>query len=410
MAGTSHLEHIVVMGAGSTGAAIAHDLALRGFTVTLVDRGEIASGTTGRNHTLLHSGGRYAVKDPEAAQECWQENQILRRICPGVIEPVGGLFAAIDDEDEDYLEAFLAGCAEAGIPAQQLTAEETLRREPLVNPAVRLAVEVPDGVFDPYRLVASFVATAQANGATARPFCRVIGFVPGSRGVAGVRVIDDIRGRTEEIGADLIINATGPWAGRVAALAGVRVPVMPSAGVMVALDRRLNRAVVNRLRKPGDGDIVVPQRATSLVGTTSWTVDDLDPVPVPRDHVERLLEEGAHLIPAVKHTPIKTAFSSARPLVSGNLEGDGREVSRGFQVFDHGAWDGVPGLVSVSGGKTTTSRAMAELVGNVVCRLTARELPCHTANVPLLPYYRYRLGPVPAGAAWDGVGREAVGR
>ena len=389
--GSSHLESIIVMGAGSTGAAIAHDLALRGYLVTLVERGEIASGTTGRNHALLHSGGRYAVKDPEAAQECMRENQILRRICPGVIEQVGGLFVAIDEEDEAYLATFLVGCAESGIPTEVIGREEALRLEPELNPAVRLAVKVPDGVFDPFRLVASFVATAQANGVRVLPFCRVVGFIQDGRGVSGVRVVSDIRGSAMELKADLVINATGPWGGKVAEMAGARVPVMPSAGVMVALDRRLSRRVVNRLRKPGDGDIIVPQRATSLIGTTSWTVDELEPVPVPRDHIVRMVEEGARLIPAARHTPIKASFSSARPLISGNLESDGREVSRGFQTFDHGARDGIPGLVSVSGGKTTTSRAMAEHVGNLIGRLTGRDIPCRTAEVPLAPYYQYRL-------------------
>lgn len=386
----SCLEHIVIIGAGSTGAAIAHDLALRGFAITLVERGEIASGTTGRNHALLHSGGRYAVKDPESARECWQENAILRQIGPGFIEPVGGLFAAIDDEDAAYLPAFLAGCAEAGIPTRELTAAEALAREPELNPAVRLAVWVPDGVLDPYRMVASFAASAQLNGGVIRPHCRVVGYTGSGSTVTGVRVADDVLGREVEIGADLVINAAGPWAGRVAVLAGARVPVMPSAGVMVALNARLTRAVVNRLRKPGDGDILVPQRQTTLLGTTSWTVEELDPVPVPREHTERLLQEGIKLLPGVARTPIKTVWSSARPLVSGNLEADGREVSRGFQVIDHGGRDGVHGLISISGGKTTTSRVMAEQVGNLVCAKVGRELPCRTAETPLAPYYAYR--------------------
>ncbi|MGE5591692.1 MAG: FAD-dependent oxidoreductase, partial [Bacillota bacterium] len=290
-----------------------------------------------------------------------------------------------------YLAPFLAGCAESGIPTEVIGREETLALEPLLNPAVRLAVRVPDGVLDPFRLVAAFVATAQANGARVLPFSRVVGFVQNGGGVSGVRLVNDLRGSAMDLKADLVINATGPSGGKVAAMAGARVPVMPSAGVMVALDRRLNRRVVNRLRKPGDGDIIVPQRATSLIGTTSWNVDELEPVPVPRDHVVKMVEEGARLIPAVKQTPIKASFSSARPLVSGNLESDGREVSRGFQIFDHGHRDGVPGLISVSGGKTTTSRAMAEHVGNLVCRLTGRDISCRTAEVPLVPYYHYRL-------------------
>ncbi|HYG58237.1 MAG TPA: FAD-dependent oxidoreductase [Symbiobacteriaceae bacterium] len=384
-------EHIIVVGAGSTGAAIAYDLALRGFAVTVVERGEVGSGTTGRNHALLHSGGRYAVKDQESAQECRQENAILRRIAPGVIEPVGGIFAAIDEEDEAYLPAFIRGCAEAGIQTRQLSRDEALRLEPQLNPAVRVAVQVPDGVFDPYRLVATFAASAQAQGARVLTQCRLTGFVMNGRNVVGVQVMDDVLGKAVEIRGDIVINSTGPWAGRVANLAGVSVPVLPSAGVMVALDQRLCRMVVNRLRTPGDGDICVPQRATTLLGTTSWTTDQLDPVAVPQEHIVKMITEGAKLIPAVGHTPIKTAFSSARPLVSGNVEADGREVSRGFQVFDHGRRDGLPGLFTVAGGKTTTSRVMAEQVGNQMCRAVGRNIPCRTAEIPLVPYYRYRI-------------------
>jgi glycerol-3-phosphate dehydrogenase len=83
--------HVVIVGGGGTGAALAHDLVLRGLAVTLVERGEVTSGTTGRHHGLLHSGARYAVKDAESAVECIDENRILRRIAPGSFEENGGL-------------------------------------------------------------------------------------------------------------------------------------------------------------------------------------------------------------------------------------------------------------------------------------------------------------------------------
>jgi len=110
--------HVLVIGGGSTGAALAHDLTLRGFRVTLVERGELTSGTAGRHHGLLHSGGRYAVKDQESARECIEENRILRRIAPGSFEENDGLFVAITDEDVAYKEKFVRGCAECDIPTQ----------------------------------------------------------------------------------------------------------------------------------------------------------------------------------------------------------------------------------------------------------------------------------------------------
>jgi len=123
-----HDSHVLIVGGGGTGGALAHDLALRGVIVTLVERGELTSGTTGRHHGLLHSGGRYAVNDRESAVECIEENRILRRICPGTFELNDGLFVAITEEDLDYLEPFLEGCEACGIPARQMSPAEALRR------------------------------------------------------------------------------------------------------------------------------------------------------------------------------------------------------------------------------------------------------------------------------------------
>ena len=165
--------HILIVGGGGTGGALAHDLSLRGLRVTLVERGELTSGTTGRHHGMLHSGGRYAVNDRESAVECIEENTILRRICPGSFESNDGLFVAVEDEDMEYLQPLLDGCEAAGIPAQRLTPGEALALEPNLNPELKAAVRVPDGSMDAMRLPLRFFATAQHNGATIRPYTEV---------------------------------------------------------------------------------------------------------------------------------------------------------------------------------------------------------------------------------------------
>src|SRR5512135_372606 len=108
--------HAIIIGAGFTGCATAHDLALRGFDVTVVERGEIASGTSGRTHGLLHSGGRYCVNDPEAAVECIEENITLRKIAKQCIEFNGGLFVALNEDDLAYGEKFVEGAQTCHIP------------------------------------------------------------------------------------------------------------------------------------------------------------------------------------------------------------------------------------------------------------------------------------------------------
>ena len=379
--------HVIVIGAGSTGTATAHDLMLRGCDVTVIERGEIASGTTGRNHCLLHSGGRYAVTDHEGAVECIEENMTLRKIMLDGLELNDGLFVAVDESDLAFKDTFLAGCAESGIPARDIPVKRALEIEPYLNPKILAAVQVPDGVFDPYRFCLSFLATAKKNGATVLPSHEVTGFMMSGKAVSGVKVRDNRTGKEREIGADLVVNATGPWAGKIAAMAGVDVPVLPTAGVMVSVAKRLNQMVVNRLNKPHDGDIVVPQRQTSIIGTTSWKVDDANAIVIPQEHVDKMIAFGEKMIPALRHNPIRGVMAVARPLI-GKKSSDEREVSRTFASFDH-TFDGVENFVTISGGKTTTARGMAESVSNTVCAKLGLKAECRTREYVLESYRSY---------------------
>jgi glycerol-3-phosphate dehydrogenase len=379
--------HVLIVGGGGTGGALAHDLTLRGLKVTLVERGEFTSGTTGRHHGLLHSGARYAVNDRESAVECIEENTILRRICPGSFEENDGLFVAVTDEDMEYHDDFVKGCAECGIPAQELTREQALALEPNLNPSLKAAVRVPDATMDAMRMPLRFFATAQRNGADLRNYMEVLELVVDQRVVSGALVRDHATGKVGEILADLVVNATGPWSEKIAAMAGVDVPISPSPGVMLALRGRLCNMVVNRLHRSGDGDIVVPQRALSIVGTSSWTVEDPEELDVPEDHVRRMYEEGVKLIPAVAQAEFRAAWSAARPLIGSRGAADtGRELSRTFKTYDHAETDGVEGFLTITGGKATTLRGMAELCADVICNKLGVEAECRTRETALLPH------------------------
>jgi glycerol-3-phosphate dehydrogenase len=378
------VPHVIVIGAGSTGAATAHDLALRGLRVTVIERGEVASGTTGRNHCLLHSGARYCVTDQESAKECIAENMILRRIMPDLLELNDGLFVAITEADLAFKERFLEGCAACHIPAREIPIKHAFQIEPFLNPKALAAVQIPDGVFEPFRFCLAFLTTARMHGAVVRRYTEVTDLLCSGKSVTGVKIRDYRTGQSETIGADVVINAAGPWAEEIAAMAGVNVPVLPTAGVMVTLDYRLNNMVLNRLDKPSDGDIVVPQRATSTIGTTSWTVEDPDLIEIPPEHVAKMITQGEQLLPVINKIPTRAKMAVARPLINKGHE-DGREMSRTFECFDH-LYDGVDGFVTISGGKTTTSRAMAEGVANIVCNKLGSTAPCRTRDVPLASY------------------------
>ena len=382
--------HVIVIGAGSTGAATAHDLALRGVRVTVIERGEVASGTTGRNHCLLHSGGRYCITDQESAIECIDENMILRKIMPDLLELNDGLFVAITEADLSFKERFLEACAACHIPARDIPFKHALEMEPFLNPKTLAAVQIPDGVFEPFRFCLAFLATARLHGAVVRRYNLVTDIIASGKSVTGVKVRDYRSGKTETLGADLVINAAGPWAGDVAEMAGVKVPVQPTAGVMVTLDCRLNNMVMNRLNKPSDGDIVVPQRATCTIGTTSWKVEDPDLITIPPEHIEKMIIQGEHLMPIIRKIPMRARMAVARPLIVKSNE-DERNVSRTFECFDH-AYDGVDGFVTISGGKTTTARAMAERVTDIACNKLGIVAECRTRDVPLASYRLFFQG------------------
>ncbi|GAB4573817.1 MAG: hypothetical protein Kow0077_17350 [Anaerolineae bacterium] len=378
--------HALIIGGGGTGGALAHDLALRGLRVTLVERGEVTSGTTGRHHGLLHSGARYAVKDKESAIECIEENTILRKICPGSFEENDGLFVAVTEEDVEYSKLFLEGCGECGIPTEVLTREQALRLEPNLSPNLIMAVRIPDASMDALRMPLRFFATAKQNGVVIKTYTEVTEIIKQGNTVTGVKVVDHRSGEQYEIGADIVINAAGPWCGKIADMAGVDVPIRPSPGVMLALRGRLCNMVINRMTPSGDGDIIVPQRGLSVIGTTSWVVEDPDNLGLPRDHVQKMYDEGAKMIPAVYEAPFRAAWSAARPLIGPRGADTGRELSRTFKCFDHKEDEGVEGIVTITGGKATTLRGMAEAAADVVCKKLGVDAPCRTRETVLLPH------------------------
>jgi len=377
----------VVIGGGGTGAAILHDLTQRGFGATLFERGELTSGTTGRHHGQLHSGARYAVGDVEIARECMNEVNILRRIAPESIEMNYGLFLALTEEDAAFAERFIPACGEAGISTRRVTTEQALRYEPRINPNARFAVVVPDGTLDAYRLPLQFFASARAGGAVVRPFCEVKEIRSRQGQVTGVTVHDHRTGGDEFHPAQVVINAAGPWAGQVAAKAGVDLPITPAPGTMVAVKGRLCNMVVSHLHPSHDGDIVVPQRGLSIIGSTQWETDDPDAVRTPAADVEWLLARANDLIPGFSGEVLHAAWTAVRPL-SGSAETDGRGLSRDFDVLSHAA-AGVRGFYSVTGGKATVLRAMGEAVADTLCDDLQLQIPGRTATTPLRPHRDY---------------------
>ena len=204
-----------------------------------------------------------------AAVECVEENAILRGVASAAIEDTGGLFVTTPDDDPAYGDQFLAGCAEAGLPTEEIAVAEALRREPRLNPGIKRAFTVADASVDVWKLVWALANGAATRGARILPYHRCVELRREGDAVTGARLHDERTGETVEVEAGFTINAGGAWAGEIAQMAGIEgVSVVPGKGIMIAMNHRLVNTVVNRCTMPADGDIIVPIRTVSVIGTT----------------------------------------------------------------------------------------------------------------------------------------------
>ncbi|MGZ0749540.1 anaerobic glycerol-3-phosphate dehydrogenase subunit A [Kluyvera sichuanensis] len=375
----------IVIGGGATGAGIARDASLRGLKVALVERFDIATGATGRNHGLLHSGARYAVTDSESARECISENQILRRIARHCIEPTSGLFITLPEDDLSYQRTFMDACQTAGIQAEAIDPALARRMEPAVNPALVGAVRVPDGTVDPFRLTAANMLDAREHAAAIFTAHEVTGLIRHSDRVSGVRLLNHTTGQPRELRAPVVVNAAGIWGQRIAEYADLRIRMFPAKGSLLIFENRINQHVINRCRPPADADILVPGDTISLIGTTSTHIDyaDIDRCRVTADEVDILLREGEKLSPIMANTRILRAYCGVRPLVASDDDPSGRNVSRGIVLLDHAERDGLEGFITITGGKLMTYRLMAEWATDAICRKLNHSGTCTTAQTPL---------------------------
>lgn len=381
---------VIIIGGGITGAGTARDCSMRGLRVLLIERHDIATGATGRNHGLLHSGARYAVKDSESAEECIRENKILRSIAANCVEDTGGLFITLPEDEEagfglDYQKVFIEACIKAGIEAKAISPEEAKIMEPSVNPSLIGAVVVPDGSVDPFRLCSANVTDAVMHGAKVLTYTEFTDFIKEGDAIVGVKVTDTRSGEAAEYRAPVTVNAAGIWGHAVAEKAGVRISMYPAKGALLVFGHRVNNVVINRCRKSADGDILVPGDTVTVIGTTSTKIpfEECDDMQVTPDEVNLLLREGCALCPSLADTRILRAYAGVRPLVADDSDPSGRSISRGIVCLDHESRDGVKGFVSITGGKLMTYRLMAELATDAVCRKLGVRQACATATTPL---------------------------
>jgi len=375
---------VLIIGGGVTGTGIMRDLALRGLQAILIDRKDLCAGASGGNHGLLHSGSRYVSNDLHSAIECREESSILKRVIPQCIEETGGLFVAVEGDDPEFAENFADFCKPAGISCDTITVAEARKLEPLLSDKTYRVYRVPDATIDPFRLALLNVAHARAlNNSVYYPHTEVVRFTIENEQITAAICRDNRTNSLITVRASQYINASGAWAMNIAQLAGCEdVSLLYSKGTLLISHDRLTTHVINRLRPPSDGDILVPGGTVSVLGTTSIRIDDLEAVKPTINEIDTNIKEGAAMIPALATARYIRAFSRVRPLLQSTDSTDDREATRGFALLDHNRQN-LSNFCTITGGKLTTYRLMAEKTSDLVAKRLDNTTSCQTHTIPL---------------------------
>ncbi|MBP9736006.1 MAG: glycerol-3-phosphate dehydrogenase/oxidase [Rhodoferax sp.] len=370
---------IVVVGGGATGLGVALDAAARGFSVVLVDSHDFAHGTSSRSTKLVHGGVRYLAQGNIAlVQEALHERAIVLKNAPYVAQPLAFVMPTYRWWESSFFGAglkmydLLAGRAGLG-RTEMLGRRETLSYLPtLRTKGLSGGVKYWDGQFNDARLALALARTAASRGALLVNYCRATELQYSQGKVSGVRCTDTLTGQSFTLASACVVNATGVWVDELRQQDGLAVPepdgepteplVAPSQGVHMVVDREfLGSDTALIVPKTADGRVLfaVPWLGKVILGTTDTHRKDLSREPLPFGHeIEFILNESArYLRMAPKRIDVKSVWVGLRPLVKPPQHAGHKtkSISR-----EHTILSSPSGLVTVTGGKWTTYRAMAE--------------------------------------------------
>lgn len=370
---------IAIVGGGATGLGVALDAAARGLRVVLIDSHDFAEGTSSRSTKLVHGGVRYLGQGNIAlVQEALHERTLLLKNAPYLAQPLPFVLPAYNWWELPFygtglkMYDVLAGRAGLG-HTELLSRAQTLSHLPSLRPqGLKGGIKYWDGQFDDARLAIVLARTAAAHGALLVNYCRATGLIYEHGQVSGVVGEDQLSGQLFHIRSRCVVNATGVWVDELRQKDGAAVPgrsggvtpamVAPSQGIHLVVDRAfLDAKVALMVPKTQDGRVLfaVPWLGKVILGTTDTPRHDLSRTPLPfAEEVDFILREAArYLRRAPMRSDVKSVWVGLRPLVK-PVQDDGNNTKALSR--EHTIVVSRSGLVSVTGGKWTTYRAMAE--------------------------------------------------
>ena len=406
---------VVVIGGGVTGAGVARDLARRGASVLLLEKEDYGGGTSGSSSCMIHGGPRYLQFDWKTTKLSCEDAGKIVRIARHMVHRVVFLIPVLPG-DRNNLERMETAMEvydrfqplKLSHPHVRLNPEQALELEPGLAPNLLGAVTMEEWGVDPHRLAWANVQDAIEHGAQALNHTRVTGLLRDGARVVGVRY----RGpdaATGEVQAKVVVNATGPWSEGVARLADAVVKLRPAKGVHIVYDRRLSNFAVSGEAVDGRDILMVPHGNFTLAGTTDddfyGDPDDLDVLP---DEVDYILEGFDRVFPALRQHRAVRVTAGVRPTLF-QWRPNEDDLSRRYEIIDHRKRDGVSGLVTVTGGKLSMYRLMAEDATDLIARELRIDESCTTGTAPL-PGSEADLEPAAALARAHGLTALAVAR
>jgi glycerol-3-phosphate dehydrogenase len=379
---------VVVIGGGVTGAGIARDLARRGASVLLLEKGDYGGGTSGASSWMIHGGPRYLEFDWRTTRLSAEDAGKIVNIARHMVHRVVFLLPVMpgDKNNIERLETAME-VYDRFQPLKlsnrhlRLTAAEARRLEPGLSDRMVGAMTMEEWGVDPHRLTFANVLDAIENGARALNHARVVDLIRDGPNVLGVRYRGP-DGALNEARAKVTVNATGPWSPILGKLAGVAIDLRPAKGIHIIFDRRVSNFAISCDAVDGRGLLLVPHGNFTLVGTTDDDFyGDPDDIEVHPDEVDYILQAFDRIMPSLRHHRAIRATAGVRPTIF-RWRTYEDELSRRYEILDHGN-DAAPGLVSVIGGKLSMYRLMAEQATDLVCRKLGIDAVCSTGTAPL---------------------------
>jgi glycerol-3-phosphate dehydrogenase len=395
----NHPFDVIIIGAGINGAGIARDAAMRGLKVLLLDKGDIAGGTSGWSTRLIHGGLRYLEHgEIGLVRESLRERERLLHIAPHLVKPLS-LLVPIYEQGKRSKLAIGAGMIAYDLLSfdKSLSRHRMLSREEVRMRAPCLDAEGLTGAAIYYdaqveyaeRLVLENILAAQEYGARILTYARVDEFIVEERSVRGVKFTDLVGNRVHTARAPVTLNVSGPWVDELLSLTGAHIDrqIGGTKGSHIVVEKFTGApacALYAEAREDGRPFFIIPWNDLYLIGTTDLAYnDDLDRVEASKAEIDYLIRETNHLIPSahLQRTSILYTYSGIRPLPYLSEE-DTASITRRHFIRDHA--QALEGFISIIGGKLTTYRNLSEQAVNLILKkLKRKSVKCATAREKL---------------------------